>query len=51
MTCPNCKEWFEVWTNTGSPGLAFCPCCGYEFTGDDLTVMDAEDAAREGGEG
>jgi predicted amidophosphoribosyltransferase len=39
MNCPECSEWFEVWTNTGSPGLNFCPLCGYKFTEEDLRKM------------
>jgi len=31
LICPNCGEWFEVWTNAGGLGLNYCPCCGVEW--------------------
>ena len=43
MTCPKCDEYFEVWTNTRSVGLLYCPCCGHEFSADELEKMAEED--------
>ncbi len=40
MICAECGEWFEVVTNTGGPGLCFCPCCGHEFTEEDFKDME-----------
>ena len=39
VICISCGEWFEVWTNAGSPGLCYCPLCGYEFTKENLEKM------------
>ncbi len=43
MTCVHCQEWFEVWTNVGSPGLNYCPICGHTFSEADLEDMTLED--------
>ena len=31
MVCAECGEWSLVYTNYGSPGLCYCPCCGAEW--------------------
>lgn len=41
--CINCSDWFEVVWNTGSPGLCFCPLCGYEFEENDFDIMECEE--------
>ncbi len=51
MTCSKCDEWFEVWTNTGSVGLCYCPCCGHEFSNAELEKMNEEDEGAEEVEG
>ncbi len=43
MTCVKCSEWFQVWTNTGSVGLSYCPCCGYAFSVAELEKMTEDD--------
>ncbi len=35
LTCPECKEWFQVITNTYGLGLNYCPCCGAEWKGEE----------------
>lgn len=31
LICASCGEWVLVYTNTGGPGLCYCPCCGTEW--------------------
>lgn len=31
LICESCQEWVLVYTNAGSPGLCYCPCCGSEW--------------------
>jgi predicted amidophosphoribosyltransferase len=31
LICLECGEWVLVYTNAGSPGLCYCPCCGAEW--------------------
>lgn len=42
LVCCECHECFEVWTNIGGPGLCYCPCCGHEFTEEELDKMEEE---------
>lgn len=40
--CVSCGEWFLVYVFTYGLGLNYCPCCGYEFTTEDLEKMESE---------
>ena len=46
MTCPNCGEWMEIWSNVSSPPARFCPICGKEVEFDEevgVRVPDKEE--------
>ena len=34
LICPECEEWFLVYTNNGGLGLNYCPCCGAAWDGE-----------------
>lgn len=40
MVCAECGEWSLVYTNAGSPGLCYCPCCGEEWKSEDEGIHD-----------